>query len=118
MAISGGSLLKFLANPSLEKELGFDEKMVAAMQALADKGAAAAISVWEGSGPHPYETGDYVSGISAEAGIENGVAIGRINAYDWKSGFIEFGTSDTPTFAPLRRGADEAGLNVTEVQRG
>lgn len=61
----------------------------------------------------PQDSGDYVDGIEVESGIENDVATGRVNANDWKSGLIEFGTDHTPAYAPLRKGAEAAGLSPT-----
>jgi len=86
--------------------------MVQQMESRAQLVAEHAKSVWHQSGPHPYETGEYVSQIKGEAGLENGIAVGRVNAYKFTSHWIEYGTSDTPAFAPLRRGAESAGLPV------
>jgi hypothetical protein len=61
-----------------------------------------------------YLSGDYEAGIEVEVGEENDEALARINANDWKSWWIEAGTSDTPTFAVLRRGAEAVGLDVQE----
>ena len=46
---------------------------------------------------------------------DTGMVMARINANDFKSAFIEFGTGEpgpTPAFAPLRRGCEAAGLNL------
>lgn len=59
-----------------------------------------------------YDSGDYHDGIDATSGVERGHAIGRVNADDWKSHFIEFGTSSQPTKAVLRRAAEVGGLRV------
>lgn len=82
----------------------------------ATRGAVEARAAWHAAGPHPYETGDYVDSIEPDIELENGEWIGRVNAFDWKANFIEFGTSDTPTFAPLQRGADAAGLHLENVK--
>ena len=63
----------------------------------------------------PVDEGDYRDGIEAEVGEDDGTVTGRANATDWKSGFIEFGTgapAPTQAYAPLRRGAEKAGLKV------
>lgn len=41
----------------------------------------------------------------------------RLEATDWKAHWIEFGTVDTPVFAPLRRGVRAAGLKLREAKR-
>ena len=61
----------------------------------------------------PELSGDYVDGIESVGGVDNGMAIGRVNANDWKSALIEWGTTDTPTFAPLRKAAEQQGLKLT-----
>lgn len=86
--------------------------MVREMRARAEAGAEGAKQAWVSSGPHPYETGEYVNSIEAAAGVEDGIAMGRVNAHDPTAGYIEFGTSDTPAFAPLRRGVESTGLRV------
>lgn len=93
------------ASPAMVRE------MLNRAELVADHSRAA----WHSSGPHPYETGAYVGSIKAEAGVENGIATGRVNAHDWKAHWIEYGTggiSPTPAFAPLQRGADAAGLKL------
>ena len=58
----------------------------------------------------PVDQRDYVDGIEVETGDdEQGNPVARVNANDWKSHGIEFGTVDTPKFAPLRRGLDSQG---------
>lgn len=37
----------------------------------------------------PVDSGDYQSGITSSAGVENGVGTGRVAGTDWKSGLIE-----------------------------
>lgn len=62
----------------------------------------------------PELSGDYKEGIDMESGVEGKTAIARVNANDFKSHWVEFGTSDTPTFAPLRKAAEEQGLEVKQ----
>lgn len=57
----------------------------------------------------PIETGDYKRSIHVEK-IKGDVAV---VADDWKSNWMEFGTANgTPTYAPLRKGAELAGFRV------
>jgi hypothetical protein len=63
----------------------------------------------------PVLTGSYVSGLQVDIAFENGQAVARANAWDFKSHWIEFGTGEpgpTPAFAPLQRGADAAGIGI------
>jgi hypothetical protein len=61
-----------------------------------------------------YATGDYYRGIRASAGLDGGKAAGRINAFDWKSGFVEFGTIKLqPARHILTRAAEALGYAVT-----
>lgn len=57
--------------------------------------------------------GHYVDQIKAVPLVALGVAGSRVNAYKFTSGFIEFGTSDTPAFAPLRTACDAVGLTLS-----
>lgn len=57
----------------------------------------------------PVDEGDYRDGIEAIWGIEDGTAIGRVNANWFTSHWIEWGTNDTPTFAVITRAAEAAG---------
>ena len=41
---------------------------------------------------------------------EDGVPGWRVNAWKYTSGFLEFGTSDTPVFATLRRASESVSL--------
>lgn len=60
----------------------------------------------------PVRTGKYRDGLKV---IEQG---GKVYASgtDFKSGWIEFGTVNTPVFAPLRKGARAAGLRLDEAK--
>ena len=50
--------------------------------------------------------------ITADAAIIETKAAARVNARKFTSGFIEFGTSDTPPFAILRTSVDATGLTL------
>lgn len=58
------------------------------------------------------EGGHYKDQITADAAVIAGLAAARVNARKFTSGFIEFGTSDTPAFAPLRNACDGAGVSL------
>lgn len=108
--IRGG--VRFRPNYRAVAIIAASPQMVSEMGERAELVADNARAAWHASGPHPYETGEYVDGIDAVAGVEGGIAVGRVNAHKFTSAYIEYGTSDTPAFAPLRRGADAAGLKV------
>lgn len=58
----------------------------------------------------PVDEGDWRDGFDHDSGIEDGQAIARIfnTEPEPKALAIEFGTSDTPTWATLRKGAEAA----------
>ena len=98
---------KFKYNPAATALLARTVAMVETLGAKADEGAEACRSI------APVLTGDYRDGIVGESGLVKGMAAGRVNAHDFKSHWIEFGTTDTPTFAVLRRGLESIGLRVS-----
>lgn len=95
---------KFVYNPTAEELLKHTAEMAAHLKYAAEKGADAAKAV------APVRTGDYRDSIEADSSASEGKA--RVLATDFKAQWIEFGTIHTPTFAPLRRGAESAGLKV------
>lgn len=62
----------------------------------------------------PVLTGGYRDEIDTDTGVEGVTLIARVNANFFTSWFIEAGTVDTPTFAPLRRAAEALGLDLKE----
>jgi len=97
----------FKPNRNLERELAAEGDY---QKGLA-KGAQPAVDAAKQFAP--VEEGDYRDGI--EVVIDDDAV--RIDAKDWKSHFIEWGTVDTPIFAPLRRGVRAAGLRFKESDR-
>lgn len=97
---------RFRYNPAATAELARTLEMVETLRARAEDAAEESRAI------APVDTGEYRDSITAEAGIEGGFARGRVNAGKFTAGWLEFGTSDTPTFAPLRRGAEAAGLSL------
>lgn len=57
----------------------------------------------------------YVEMITVDSGLDGSTVVGRVNANKWTSWFIEAGTSDTPTFAPLRHATESVGLTLRDV---
>lgn len=62
----------------------------------------------------PVDEGEYVDSIESGAVIEDGTAKGRVSANDDKWAYLEFGTEDTPVFAPLRKGLEATSGVKTE----
>jgi hypothetical protein len=93
---------RFVPNPAFESQLKRADFLQDAMLEVAESIAENAVSV------APVEEGDYREGIEAVSDGEGAV----VNANDWKSGFVEFGTTNNPAWAPLRRGCEIAGLRL------
>jgi hypothetical protein len=96
--------MPFLPNPRFPLEMAKDAVLVAQL-ASAAKGAeenAKALA--------PVREGDYRDGIEV---VVEGSEVALVGTY-WTSHFLEFGTVDTPAFAPLRRGVRAAGLRLKE----
>ena len=69
----------------------------------------------------PVDEGDYARKIYVASGLDGPTMIARVNAYDFKSHWIEFGTGNpgpTTAFAPLRRAADATGVKLYGGREG
>lgn len=97
-------MVKFIPNPLGIEALKVSPFMVYGMNSVAEDVADRAQSI------APVLTGAYRDSIHAESGIEGGTARGRVVADDEAAPYIEFGTSDTPTFATLRRALEGTGI--------
>lgn len=93
---------RFVPNPRFESEAKRSAEMKAAMK----RGAQAAAD--EARRMAPVDTGEYRASIRVVETADGA----RVVADDDKATYIEFGTSDTPAFAPLRRGTEAAGLRI------
>jgi hypothetical protein len=119
----------FIPNPNFAKELtgerAYKEGLAAAAEPAAE--AARAIApvgtvIHETKAGYVNNPGDYKKSIKIVTdprGIRYGRAAATrsgsgvyLTASDWKAWWIEFGTVDTPVFAPLRRGAVAAGFKL------
>lgn len=99
---------RFVPNPAGIKELARSREMQASMLREAEEIADAA------RGLAPVDQSDYIASLGTETAADERGVYARAISTDWKAGFIEFGTVDTPTFAPLRRGAEQAGHRVED----
>lgn len=89
---------------NLEAEIARSAGVRAALKAEAEQAAAAARAV------APVASGAYRDSIHVEPTDEGFQVVADVGY----AGIIEFGSSDTPTFAPLRRGAEAAGLDLRQ----
>lgn len=100
--------MKYQPNPQGVQALDRTPEMMKFLKDEAEKAAAAA------KGFAPVLTGTYRDSIKADSKISDGKATGFIYATDFKAVWIEYGTSTNPTYAPLRKGVEAAGLKVKE----
>lgn len=108
---------RFIPNPVGIKQLQNSAQIKGALHEVA---AAIAQVAQDIARQEAYDTGDYMRGIRPASGIvtEDGVkrAVGRVNAFDWKSGWIEFGSIHNPPpggHKILQRAAEAAGYKVS-----
>lgn len=88
---------RFVPNPAFPRLIAAGPQMVAGLHSLAEQKADIARSI------APVLTGAFRDSISAEGGVEGGKAVGRVLSDSPYWVYLEFGTSDTPTFATLRK---------------
>lgn len=106
--------LTFVPDPNAGHEMARSLGWATHVRRVAQETSIAAKIAFEAQGPHPYSTAPqhYVDMIEGELVVVDGVIGGRVTAYADYSWYIEVGTSDTPTFAPLQKGADMMGLRL------
>jgi hypothetical protein len=64
----------------------------------------------------PVATGHYRAGINLTMSNEGGLPMATVNADDFKSNWIEYGTAQGfPAYACVRRGCEAAGVVVSRV---
>jgi hypothetical protein len=98
--------VRFKPNPLAGAILSKTPEMTAFLYGLAETAVSAAQSV------APVRSGEYRDSIAAYPGVGKA----RVQASDFKAVWIEFGTGQpgpTAAFAPLRRGAEAAGLQLS-----
>lgn len=94
---AGRGSFSFTPNPGMEEQIERNPLMYLHMKRRAEDGAQRARDI------APVDEGDYRDSIEGVAGMHEGRFIGRVNAKDFKSHWIEFGTSAMQAFAVLRR---------------
>jgi len=96
-----------LPDAELEKLLARSSEMRAALLEVAQRGTTEAQRMAQAEA---FETGAYMRGIQAAVvGLPDGRLAGQIQATNWKSKFVEFGTRTTPVKAILRRAGETLG---------
>ncbi len=100
----------FIPNFGIADELESDKEIAEKLRPLGERAAAIAQKL------APRLSGDYANSIHVVTGInEEGKAVARVVADDFKAGWIEKGTGPpgpTPASAPLRRGVESVVGNV------
>lgn len=65
----------------------------------------------------PVRTGSYRNGIKPTAVFEDGRWVGRVNAWDWKSLFVEFGINGIRKTRPLGTALDAVAPSSASFKR-
>jgi hypothetical protein len=101
---------RFVPNPSGIAAIARSLEVQNELRTIAESVASNA------EGLAPVDEGDYRDSIEVDVTVDGGEAVAIVKAGDWKAGWIEFGASSPtytmPAHAPLRRGAEQAGLKV------
>lgn len=98
--------MRFVANPKAAVLIGASAEMIRALRERAEEAAGIAREI------APRETGAYAESIEVDAGIEDGQAKARLNAFDFKAHWIEFGTYKWAAHATLRQAVEASGLKL------
>jgi hypothetical protein len=98
--------MKFVPNPLASKLLANTPEMGGFLKLKAD----AAVEVAQGLAP--VESGDYKDGIKSHSGNYDGDAAASIAGHDYKTLWIELGTSERPAEAVLRRAVESVGIRI------
>lgn len=107
---------RFIPNPVGIKQLQTGAQMKFALHSVAATIAEAAKSLAKSEA---YDTGAYMRSIRPASGIDTDpdgakVMIARVNAFDFKAGWIEFGSiHNQPPHRILQRAAEAAGYQVS-----
>jgi hypothetical protein len=99
--------VKVIPNPAGIAALKFSGAVAAGCLYTADAIKDAAVGR-----AYPYRTGHFVRGIQTGWEMGSDGVRARCAATDWKAHLVEFGTSDTPTFASIRTACDAAGVEL------
>ena len=95
--------MKFVPNPAGIEALAATAAMEEAMREKAENVLKVA------QGIAPVETGAYRDSLHVESGIDGGKAHATVGDDVRYGAYVEFGTSDTPAHATLRRALESGG---------
>jgi hypothetical protein len=98
--------MKFVPNPLGTKLLARTPEMQAFMKLKADAAVEVAKQL------APVESGDYKDGIQSHEGVYEGKAAASIAGHDYKTLWIELGTSEHAAEAILRRSVESVGVRI------
>jgi hypothetical protein len=104
---------KFIPNPIGQAAIAFGPQMEAMLAAEANKILDAAKDL---ARQEAYLTGDYYRSLRTSTGVskEDKAMAGRVNAWDWKAGWIEFGSiHNYPPKRILSRAAEAVGYSLS-----
>lgn len=104
------SAVRFKIRPQAQRELERTPQMALFLKEKVEPIARRVREIAPRGSSAPGE--HYADMIKTDVGIEKGRLIGRVNALKFTAHFLEFGTSKTPTFAPLRRAAESLGYRL------
>ena len=104
---------RFIPNPIGIEQLRLGAAMQATLKGVAEIVANAAKELAK---REAYDTGAYYRSIRPAAGIDKSAdipaAVARVNAWDFKASWIEFGTVKMPAKRVLQRAAEASGFQV------
>lgn len=95
-------MARFVPNPRFESQARQSREMREAIRRATEP------ALREAQRLAPVDSGEYRDSLQI---VEDADGV-RLMSDDDKASFIEFGTEDTPAFAPLRKGTEAAGLRT------
>lgn len=66
----------------------------------------------------PVDSGTLQGSFTDETSIGSAGVVGRVSTDDWKAVIIEYGTADHEFSAPIRRGIEAAGYQLSDNGEG
>lgn len=103
--------MRYVPNPFYAEEVARSVALDAVLKETADsvKSHVEQLAPYDPDDSQPH----YVERLESTTAVDDGARrVGRVNAWKYTSGWIEFGTEHMAAQAPLRRGAEAAGLHV------
>lgn len=104
--------MKFVPNPLGSKLLARTPEMQGFMKLQADAAAEVARQI------APVQSGSYRDGIETHEGVFAGMAAASLAGHDYKTLWIELGTSQRSADAVLRRACEAVGIHLVAKAGG